>query len=472
MRLPDFLQDKKAVRFAVISSLIVISALVTAIISAAAQQIGETELASLTSKIALVLALVIAIYVVPRLAQNVRMELLRANLTLNITSAGWIFCTFILVVGIASLSTGNNLLYLILATLLATLVVSGVASRLNINDTGVTLRFPDHIFAGEKTQLEITLASQKRFIPSFSLAVTIAAEREPGGFWQGKKSESKIAALLRRFAPTLAQPVYFPLLPGGAQARTHHVCSFERRGVYPVRGFIVRSRFPFGFVERRRFIEASGEIVVYPQPQPLDDFYHLLPLTQGRMESQLKGSGSDLYAIRRYLNSDHLRHVDWKATAKTAHLMAREYTRDDDWRITIALDHYAESATPEFNEKFESAVTLAASLVSHFIAEGADVRLALGRDDSGFGRDQAHRYKLLRNLARLTPLLRESSHAESARNFAGTAPRDETISWELLDRMPTLSADDQFRILITSAPRKSIPASVWRASHVVYFDDL
>lgn len=466
MPLPEFLQDKKAVRFAVISSLIVIAALAAAIVSAAAAQLGEYDLAALTSKIALVLALVIALYVVPRLAQNVRMELLRANLSLDVTSAGWIFCTFIIVVGIASLSTGNNLLYLILAILLATLVVSGIASRVNINDTGVALRFPDHIFAGEKTRLEITVTGHKKLIPSFSLSVAIAAEKVPHGFWQKKKKESKVAAQLRRFAPGLVQPVCFPLIPGGAAAHTSLECSFTRRGVYPVKGFAIRSRFPFGFVERRRFIAAHGEIIIYPQPQPLDDFYHLLPITQGQMESLLKGSGSDLYAIRQYLSSDHLRHVDWKATARTAQLMVREYTRDDDWRITIAFDHYAVAGTTEFSEKFESAVTLAASLMTHFMAEGAEVRLVTGRDDLGFGRDEAHRYKLLRHLARLVPV------TESTEQTAAKPEREETISWSLLERLPTLAADDQFRILITPAPRGSIPASVWRAAHVVYFDDL
>src|SRR5262249_44016207 len=158
--------------------------------------------------------------------------------------------------------------------------------------------------------------------------------------------------------------------------------SFTKRGVYPVRGFMISTRFPFGFVERRRIINASGEIVVYPKPQPLDDFYHLLPITQGQMESSLKGSGSDLYAIRQYLRSDHPRYLDGKATAKTAKLMVREFTRDDDWRITIALDAQApavnepsshgEAAEParleesKFAEKFERAIILAASLVSHF----------------------------------------------------------------------------------------------------------
>ena len=153
--------------------------------------------------------------------------------------------------------------------------------------------------------------------------------------------------------------------------------------------------------------------------------------------------------------------------------MVREFSRDDDWRVTIALDTAMpalqalptepippnETVDAEFEQKFECAVTLTASLITHFIAEGAEVRLLLGAEDVGFGGTQAHAYKLLGRLARLS--LSENSDGSSAA---------EPMS--LVQRMPALDADDQFKILITHAPRGTIPARVWRAAHVIYFDDL
>lgn len=483
----EFLRDKKFLRFIVISGLLIISALSAAFISAAASQTGDFELASLSSKAALALAIAILVYVVPRLARNVRLEFLQSRLLLNIPSAGWVFGAFILVVIMAALSTGNNLLYMVLSALLATLIISGVASRLSISDVSVSLRFPDHIFAGEPAQLEIILANEKQIVPSFSL--TVAATDQ-------KTAQAAKRALRRREAEdkdsvadqdlvskSLGDLAYFAILPGGARARASVTRSFARRGVYPVNGFMLRTRFPFGFVERQRFIEASGEIIVYPQPQPLDDFYHLLPLSHGQIESQLRGSGSDLYGIRQYLPSDHPRHVDWKATAKTAQLMVREFTRDDDWRVTIAFDAYDLKAVNDsaleqenkFDEKFERAVIFAASLVTHFIKEGAEVRLIIGPTDSGFGIDNEHRYALLNQLARISPLqpetvkekLNELAHQSSAKGQESSS-----AEWGLLDRMPALAGDDDFKILITPAVRGTIPASVWRAAHVVYFDDL
>src|SRR5262249_58047612 len=74
----------------------------------------------------------------------------------------------------------------------------------------------------------------------------------------------------------------------------------------------------------------------------LSDFYHSLPMLAGRIQSRARGSGDDLYAIRRYQTSDHQRNIDWKATAKAQEMMVREHSREDEWRLSIVFD----TATP------------------------------------------------------------------------------------------------------------------------------
>jgi len=213
----------------------------------------------------------------------------------------------------------------------------------------------------------------------------------------------------------------------------------------------MRSRFPFGLMERRRFINSSGEVVVYPNPQPIDDFYHLLPFTQGQKEMPARGAGTDLYAIRQYLRSDHPHHINWKATAKTSRMMVREFARDDDWRVTIALDDgVVEESDPK---KFEQAVTLVAGLITHFGKEGAEVRLITSSEDSGYGSGQRHQLHLLRILAGAQQVI--------------TAELE-----EITVRIPALIADDRFKIVITPAERGSLPAPLWRTAHVIYFDDV
>ncbi len=395
----SFLPGKKSVRFVLISALLTVAAIGVAGFSIIAGQIGEYEFAALGAKVALGLALVIVLYVAPRLAQNINFS---SGFSVQIPNAGLLFFAMILLVAILSLSSGNNLLYLLLSALLATLFVSWAPSRLNLCRVEVSVRFPNHIFAGESAPFDLTVTNRSRLLPTFSLTVAMS-EEEPAASSKVKEGEANQIEL-----------VYLPIVPARASARARIERDFPKRGVYPISGFVLHSRFPFGFLEQRRRLEASGEIVVYPAPRPLDEFIHAPPPLPGLVESRAKGGGSDLYAIRQYLSSDHRRQIDWKATAKTSQVMVREFTRDDDWRVTVVFDARVEKergVTPEFAEKFEHGVTLAASLISHFIRAGVETRLITlpapvstnGGNDSGFGMGAAHSYRMFYQLARIAP---------------------------------------------------------------------
>jgi uncharacterized protein (DUF58 family) len=422
-----------------ISALLTVAAIGAAMISAAATQIGKHELASVGSKAALGLALIIVVYVVPRLARSVRLEYLRSDYSIHLPNAGLVFCAVILTVTILALSSGNNLLYLVLAVLLATMFVSWLASRLSLGGITVSVRFPEHNFVDDAVPFDVTVINRRRLFPAFSLAMAMS---ELG---------------LSRRPSELTELAYFPIVPAGSQARMRIERSFAKRGVYPMRGFVIGTKFPFGFIEQRRFIETSREIAIYPQPQPLDDFFQHIPLNQGRVESRLKGSGSDLYAIRQYLSSDHHHHINWKATAKTARLMVREFTRDDDWRVTIAFDSQVEqdfTERPDFTDKFERGITFAASLINYFIDEGAEVRLLTGEIDSGFGIGRAHCFMLLRQLAPLAPELSD--------NGARATP----------DNMLFPQAEEQLRVLIGSSVSNLQMSQMPQAAHIVSFEEL
>lgn len=390
-----FLRQKKTRRFVFISALLTGAAMISALVGGLASQAGRYELAEISSKIALGLALLVVVYALPQLARSVQW---RSNYAMHVPNAGLFFGAVILMVTVLALSSGNNLLYLVLAALLATMIVSVASTRLNLRRLKPSIRYPDHIFAGEPVVFELTLLNQKRWMPSFSLSVDLVEEH------QVQKGATKS---VEQRAVALA---YFPLAPARAHARSRIERTFERRGVYPIAGFIINTGFPFGFVEQRHLIEWRSEIVVYPQSQSIEEFASLLPLVTGRIESRAKGSGSDLYAIRPYLASDHHHHINWKATAKTDQLMVREFTREDDWRVTILLDSQnrdLSGAESGFAELFERAVAFSASLLTHFIDLGAEVRLVLADADTGFGTGQAHRLGMLRHLAQVVPGERE-----------------------------------------------------------------
>jgi uncharacterized protein (DUF58 family) len=139
--------------------------------------------------------------------------------------------------------------------------------------------------------------------------------------------------------------------------------------------------------------------------------------------------------------------------------MVREFTRDDDRRVTVIFDARVEkesASTPEFAETFERGVTLAASLISHFIRAGVEMRLVTipaadstaGEADSGFGVGAAHSYRMFYQLARIAPA--------TAADFG----RDPSLA----------GCDDPFLIVIASASNASRLDA--RAAEFITFEDL
>jgi uncharacterized protein (DUF58 family) len=174
-----------------------------------------------------------------------------------------------------------------------------------------------------------------------------------------------------------------------------------------------------------------------------------------------RGAGHDLLSLRDYQPQDDLRHIDWKSTARSRRLTVREFTAEDERRVTIALDTRARSGEGQSKEKdfaarFEAGVTTAASLVAHFIAERAEVRLVLGLDAGRYGVGPEQLYDCLRRLA----LVKPQSVAE---DIAPTADDWQEVDWS------NVGMDGHYGIFVTTAAPGSIPSHVWRSSHVIYY---
>ncbi|MBI1766130.1 MAG: DUF58 domain-containing protein [Acidobacteria bacterium] len=415
--------------FAVVAGTLACLALGSLVIALTARQRGDLSWATGWMRAALGIFVLLVAYALPKLAQVVQPEALPFRAPFQLPGIGIAFGTFVIVVALTAFSTGNNLLYLIFSLLLATSVVSAVAARLNLTRLELDLKPPKHIFAGEPATLELTLTNRKRLLPSFSL---LAVLQEP-------KADARELA-------------FFAIVPPRARSQVRLTHTFARRGVYELQNLAVVTRFPFGFVERGYTLDSRGELVVYPALQPLREFEHSLPVALGQVESLRKGSGSDLYAIRQYRPADHRHTIDWKATAKTARLMVREFTREDDWRVTI---HFDIRATVAESERFERAIALTASLLEYFIRAGAEVRLLIGAADFGYGSSRAHWYALLRELARLQ--VTEQAVAE---------PAATTAEWTGAELR------NEFRIWLTSAAPAMLPSGLGASTQMIHFDEL
>lgn len=432
----------------ILGTLLVLAGLATAVFTLMARRLGVPELTSPGAIASLVFVLLIMLLVVPPLTRSAFAEVSATGLPLEVTTGGVVFFVILAIVAFAAWNTANNLLFMIFSIMLATIFVSWMSARSSLRDLNVSARFPDHIFAAEPAEVIVTLRNSKRVLPSFSILVEMRGSFDRPGLEKGRKTWMRLKKTVLG---------YFTYVPHRAAAEQTIEQTFPKRGHVLVKGFELSTRFPFGFLRHRRRLGARDvDIVVYPKPEPLTDELNLLPLQSGQTTSFRRGAGQDLLMLRDYQVRDDLRHIDWKATARTHRLTVREFAAEDERRITIVLDTTLTDDIDEenFRIRFERGVTHAASLVKHFIQERAEVRLILGANAGKFGSGLEHLYACLRRLALVGPI-----RAASDQNLQASIDRAAASD---------LRAETNFLIILTTAAQGSIAPNIWRRAYVIY----
>ena len=118
-------------------------------------------------------------------------DALEGGMRQQITRSGLLFTVTIALVGLAAFASANNLMFLLLAALLATLLISGLVSRLGLAGLELDLALPEQIVARRKVTAQLVLTNRKSWIPTFSIHLSGAPETG------------------------MAASLYIPVLPGG-----------------------------------------------------------------------------------------------------------------------------------------------------------------------------------------------------------------------------------------------------------------
>jgi uncharacterized protein (DUF58 family) len=419
---------------------------------------------------------VVAVKVVPYLARRTALERWMVRVEYEFTREGAVYFVVILVITIAALNTGNNLLYIVVAAMLSAILVSGMASAWVLRWLELDVRLPEHVFAGRAVLGRIVLHNPRRFLASFSVQVvsTRKKRKKPLKQWRweattfafpfNRPPEEQWVRLpdrrLRR-VPVVPPPpgifqgmAYFPYVPPQGEVSADLELKFERRGRYREDSFGVATRFPFAFLTKTRHVALPREVLVYPRVEPTDELFEVLPLVRGEWESFVRGRGSDLYRIREYMPQDSARHVDWKATAKSGSLKVREFAREDERKLCIVFDNPQAGVISE--HAYERAVDLAASLAWHFSQRDAEV--SFGVPGHPRTRDL---HEFLTWLAVIEPGVSDP---------AQTAPGRVASNGDALVDLKVGMTDD-YNIVVTARPRGSLPTALWNCSYFVFVGD-
>lgn len=450
-----------------------------ALFSTALGEAGKAAASVVMASVALLMAAFVGLVTVPYLARRVALERLRQTFHYEVTRAGVVYVLVTLVIGIAALNTGNNLLYIVVAAMLAAILVSGVVSALVLRSLELDVRLPEHVFAGRPVVGRIALRNPRKFLPSFSIRVVPARkEKKPSKHWKWERTTFAFPLnrppkqqwlrmrdwSVRRVDSAPAAPgifegmIYFPYLPPGSDLTAEIQLLFGRRGRYCESSFGVATRFPFAFLTKTRDVALTREVLVYPPIEPPDRMLDILPLVRGEWESFVSGRGSDLYRIREYQPEDSARHVDWKATAKSGSLKVREFSREDERKLHVVFDNPREGVLSA--AAYEHAVNLVASLAWHFSTEDAEVSFVA----PGFGSGN-DLHEFLARLAVIQPRPNPYVGPAQAPNSLTPFLQEDVL------RTIDLSSAGAYNIILTARPRGSLPTTLWNCAHFIFLGD-
>ncbi len=266
--------------------------------------------------------------------------------------------------GFAAVNTGNNLIFLIVAALLAFMSVSGILGWLNIKGANVFIDLPDEIYSGMETLVTVRLVNRRRYLPSFLLKVNV-----------------------------LEGTADFDLVECGEERKKSFTGRFRERGEHLVTGVELSSPFPINFFVRSRRLPTDRRFVVFPSPLPSPlPGGHDKPGMNSALTVAVKGYEGDLAKINDYSGADPLRLIHWRLSAKHGELKVKELTASAQIPVILDID-----ALP--GSTLEENLSRAVYLVNRLMRSNRAVGLQLRERKIAPAVSRSHKLRLLSELA-------------------------------------------------------------------------
>lgn len=296
---------------------------------------------------------------------------IRAWRRIRFTAGGLVFTVGTFAVGFAAMNTGNNLLYLLLGSMLGFIVVSGWLSEQVIGGLRIERQVPRAITVGRDLRLTYHVRNVRTRLPTMAIELT-----ETG----------------------LPNPAFVAHVPPGGSSTARSRNSFVRRGIHPLGTLTLSTSFPFGLFLKQRDIEIPGEVVVWPRtnrrvrtPSPGGG---RVPLV-GTSSRGAAGPRGEYRSLREYRAGDDPKDIHWRSSARLREPVIREYERDGAETSWICLDTRAEPGDPA-----EVAVEVAAALAARASVEHRPFALVVGHQVVEPGEGPGHLELVLDALAR------------------------------------------------------------------------
>jgi uncharacterized protein (DUF58 family) len=210
------------------------------------------------------------------------------------TRAGIGFAVLLFGMLLAGLNYGNALALFLTFTLVGVALVAMHQCHRNLLGIALTAASAGAVFAGERARLELALGNPGR-LRRFAVQAAVATTRGAGA----------------------------DLEPDGS-ARLGVLLATTRRGRVPIDRVRLSTEFPFGLFEAWTWLHLSLELIVYPVARG-EQLPPEMPAARAG-ERAVHGPGDDEWAgLRAFRAGDSPRQVAWKAYARGAPLLVKEY---------------------------------------------------------------------------------------------------------------------------------------------------
>ncbi len=139
----------------------------------------------------------------------------------------------------------------------------------------------------------------------------------------------------------------FSATPEAPCVRTYRL-RLNRVGIVVFPGALLTRRGPLGIVHRSILVFSRSQLAVLPDYErslnPVVAKYLRPGSRPGEMVRgrAIKGGGTEFAEIREYHPGDSLRRVDWKATARRAKMLVREYEEPREFTLRLVMDGSAD----------------------------------------------------------------------------------------------------------------------------------
>ena len=278
----------------------------------------------------------------------------------KVNRAGKLFILLTILLGIAAVNTGNNLLYIVVSLLLAIMLLSGIVSYFNLKGLELKLKPPKEIYAKKPASFDLTLRKVVR-IPSFLINVKGNHEYALFPYVGQKPVKGKVGFL------------------------------FPKRGEVEKVKLRVSSEFPLGMFIRFYEVEFPLKLIVFPNPIPTTEFLGKgLENREGIQESFTSKGFEELKEIRDY-RGEPMKLIHWKVSAKFDSLKVKDMSAFERGAVVLTLN--------SVSGDLETKLSKLTYLVNELMNKGYAVGIDLGKIKIPPGTGEKHRLKILRTLA-------------------------------------------------------------------------